>query len=99
VLDFYYNKDGYFKFPKILKGDENFAENVMLILKNKIAKSTFDEVIEQWRKKLYLLLNDIASNDSVYFEFIIQLPYKDRIFLFSSQNHELKLNLTMIKKE
>jgi len=86
-ISIYYDGHGKFKSPKFVKGDKEFGNSVIEILKEKSKEFDFSIIPDKWRKEEYENLSKILIESGIYFELIIQTNYKDRIRLFDYTNN------------
>jgi len=93
VVAFHYNKDGYFRKGQFIKGNQTLWENINKLLHQKCPKTSFEDIQDEWRKKIYEQLYSELIKQNIYFQYIIQKQYQDIIYFFDSNDKELSIDL------
>ncbi len=80
TISFYYNKKGQIKTPSLMKATPSeFGDEVIEILASNNEIKDFSFIKNEWRKNIYTEINEQLIKTNYYFNYIIQVPYKDNI--------------------
>ena len=95
IVVFYYNSQGIFKKPSLVKSNSiaNNLENeiIQLLIENNTPFS-FDVIENSYIRSSYQLLSENLRKYDIKFKQITQTSYKDKI-IFSSKNDELDIEI------
>ncbi len=90
---FYYNKKGQIKMPLLMKATPSeFGEEVIEILTSNNEINDFSFIKDKWRENIYIEINKQLVKTNGYFNYIIQVPYKDTIKI-NNDNFELIVDM------
>lgn len=80
TISFYYNKKGQIKTPSLMKArPSEFGDEVIEILTSNNEIKNFSFIKDEWRENIYTEINEQLIKTNCYFNYIIQVPYKDTI--------------------
>ncbi len=93
TVSFYYNNKGQIKIPTLMKSEpKEFGDEVINIIVGKNNLSDFEFIKDKWREKIYTSINQQLNKHDKYFNYIIQVPFKDTIKIISD-NAELIVDM------
>ena len=80
TVSFYYNNKGQIKNPTLMKSEpKEFGDEVIEILVGKNNLSEFLFIKDKWRENIYTSINQQLNKHDIYFNYVIQAPFKDTI--------------------
>ena len=80
TVSFYYNNKGQIKIPTLMKSEpKEFGDEIINIFVGKNNLSDFAFIKDKWREKIYTSINQLLNKNNQYFNYIIQVPFKDTI--------------------
>ena len=80
TISFYYNKKGQIKTPSLMNSTPSeFGDEVIKILTTNNEIKDFSFIKDKWRENIYIEINKQLVKTNCYFDYIIQVPYKDTV--------------------
>ena len=80
TISFYYNNNGRIRKPSLMQATPSeFGDEVIEILTSDNEIKDFSFIKDKWREKIYTEINEQLIKTNSYFNYIIQVPYKDTI--------------------
>lgn len=86
IISFYFNSRGQVKEPSLISGDNTISNEIIEYLIKKNNDFDFSIIKDEWRKEQYIELSKKLEKEGIYFEYLIQFNFKDKIKFFYSNN-------------